>query len=108
MVSSGLPIVLPSPPLPLQSRVLRRAGRRLRVHEEQHAQLLRLCPERIELAIGELLAFDAAADGGAAQAQLPDRLVQLVGREVGMLQRDRGHPHEAIRVRGDHCEIFSF
>ena len=84
--------------LSLQSRVLRRARRRLRVHEQQHAELLRLGPERIELAIGQLLTFDAAADRRAAQSQLPDGLVQLLGRKIGMLQRERRHPDEAIRM----------
>ena len=102
-------MVLPSPPLPLQARVLRRARRRLRMHEQHHAQLLRLRPERIELPIRQLLAFDAAADGGAAQSQLPDRLVQLLGRQVGVLQRDAS-PCRRIDpgACAHHCAIFSF
>ena len=92
--------MLPKPALALQAHVLGGARGGLRVHEQQHAQLLRLRPERIELAVGQLLPFDAAADGGAAQAELSDRLVQLIGREVGMLQRQRRHPDEAIGVLG--------
>jgi hypothetical protein len=45
------------------------------MHEQQDAKLLRLRPERMELPIGELLALTAAADCGASEAQLLDRLV---------------------------------
>ena len=93
-------MVLPSSALPLQPRVLRRPRRGLRVHEEHDAELLRLGPERIELAIGQLHALDAAADRGAAHAELLHRVIELLGRELGMLQRQRRHPDEAIGMLG--------
>jgi hypothetical protein len=61
----------------------------LRMDEHEHAKLLGLGPEGMELRVGQLLAVDAAADGGAAQAVLPDALLELLGGEVGMLQGDR-------------------
>ena len=70
------------------------------MHEEQDAELLRLCPERIELAVGDFLAFDAASDGGATQSQLFDALLQLIGRQVGVLQRHGRHSHKPIRIPG--------
>ena len=92
--------MLPNPALSLQSRVLRGARRRLRMHEQQHAELLGLRPERIELAIGQLLPFDAATDGGAAESELLDRLLELIGRQIGMLQCQRRHPYEPIGMLG--------
>src|SRR5205823_1081615 len=82
--------------LPLQPGVLRGAGCGLRVHEQQHTKLLCLGPERIELSIGELLAFYAPSDRSTTQAQLSDRLVQLISCEVRMLQRQCCHSDEAI------------
>ena len=84
---------------PLEARVLGRPRRRLRVHEEQHAELFGLRPEGIEAPVRQLLAFDAAADRGAAQSQLADGVVELLGGEIGMLQRDRRHADEPIRMR---------
>src|SRR6266516_1638799 len=62
----------------LTTRILCGARCPLRMHEQQDPQLLRLCPERIELTIGDLLTFDTSSDGGAAHSQLFDGLVQLV------------------------------
>src|SRR5437867_911349 len=84
--------------LSLQSRVLRRARCSLWMHEQQHSELLRLSPERIELAVGELLAFDASSDGGATQSQLSDRFVQLIRRQIRVLQRNGGHSYKSIRM----------
>src|SRR5262245_8632346 len=63
----------------LQSRILRSTGCRLRVHEEHDTQFLGFCPERIELAIREFLAFNTAADRGATHSEFLDGLFQLVG-----------------------------
>src|ERR671914_357229 len=63
------------PSLALQPIVLGRAWRSLRMHEQGNAEFLHLGPERIETRRTELLALDAAADRGAAHAQLPDVLL---------------------------------
>ena len=74
VVSSGLPIMLSSQPLPL-NRCCELAGApvALRMDEDQHAELLGLGPERMELRIGELLAVDAAADGRRRAARASSR-----------------------------------
>src|SRR5262249_52577977 len=41
-----------------------------------------------------------ARDADAAQAETLDRFLELLRREVGMLQRDGRQPREPIRVRG--------
>src|SRR5215510_7282825 len=86
--------------LSLQPWVLRCTRRVLWVHEQQHTEFLCLGPERIELAVGEFLALDAASDGGAAQSQLSDGLVQLIGCQIRMLQRHSGHSYKSIRMLG--------
>ena len=68
------------------------------MHEEQHAELLRLGPERIELAIGEFLPFDASADGGATQPKFLHGQFELLGGKLGVLQRERRHANESIRM----------
>ena len=82
-----------------QPLVLRRARRVARVHEHEHAELLHFRPERIEFRRRQLLAFDAAADGGAAQPEPLDSVFQLLGRQIGKLQRHRREPDEPIRMR---------
>src|SRR6266853_4944075 len=78
----------------------------LRVDEHRHPELLGLGPERVELGIGDLLAVDAAPDGGPAQAVLLHALLELGRGEVGMLERHGGEGHEAIRVgRADLGEL---
>src|SRR5438094_3324991 len=72
----------------------------LRVDEHQHAELLGLGPERVELRVGQILAGDAAAHTGAAQAVLLDALFQLLGGEVWVLERHRRERDEAFGVRG--------
>ena len=89
-----------------QQPVARQAPARLELrraqgmHEDQHAELLGLGPEGVELRIAQLLAVDAAADASAAQAVLLHALHELLGGEVGMLERDGGEGHEAVGVRG--------
>ena len=65
--------------------------------EDQRLQLLGLLPERIELGGGDLLALDAAADGSADQAELLHAVLELLGGEVGKLQRHRRVADEAAR-----------
>src|SRR5262249_14879680 len=57
-----------------------------RVHEDEHPQLFALGPERVEFWVGELLTGDAAGDADAAKAELLDRLLDLFGGEVRILQ----------------------
>src|SRR5260221_5514905 len=64
------------------------------MHEDEHAQLFALGPERMELGVGQLEAGDAAADTNAAEAKLLDRVLDLFGRELGMLQRRRRESDE--------------
>ena len=66
VVSSGLPIVLPRLPLPRKCAL--RAGVAARVHEEQHAELLRLRPEDVitRVAEGSLSPGDDAGRNAAA------------------------------------------
>src|SRR5207244_8447175 len=60
-------------------------ARALRMHEDQHAELLGLGPERVELGVGELQALDAAADRGAAQAELLHDVLELPQLEDGIM-----------------------
>src|SRR3989442_6910203 len=83
----------------LQPGVLRRPWRGLRMHEDHDAELFRLGPERVELAIRQFLAFAAASDRGATKAQLPDRFIQLIGRQIGILQRNRSHAYKSVPMR---------
>ena len=50
--------------------------------EDQRLQLLGLFPERIELGCGDLLAVDAAADGGADEARTPSCRVRAARRRA--------------------------
>src|SRR5436190_6509604 len=72
----------------------------LRVDEDHHAELLGLGPERVELRIADLHAVDAAADPGAAQPVLLHALLELLGGEVGVLQRHRREGDEALGIGG--------
>src|SRR5437667_7918257 len=82
----------------LKTRILCGARCPLRMHEQQDPQLLRLCPERIELTIGDLLTFDTSSDGGATQSQFVDGLIQLVGRQIRMLQRHGRHSEKPVGI----------
>ena len=50
--------------------------------------------------IGEFLAGDAAADADAAEAELLDRVLDLLRGEIGILQGGGRERDEAIRVGG--------
>src|SRR5205085_4363537 len=70
------------------------------MEEDQHPELLSLPPEWMERRVGELLAVDAGAERGAAQAELLHAILELLRREVGKLHGDRGEGDEAVRVLG--------
>src|SRR5262244_847598 len=72
--------------------------RALRMDEDQYAELLGLGSEPVKLRVGELVAGDARAHGGAAQAELLHAFLELLHREVRELERDRGERDEALRV----------
>ena len=50
--------------------------------------------------IGEVIAQHAAADRGALQPLLPDRGLELLQREVGIFQAERGKGRKAVRSCG--------
>jgi len=61
----------------------------------------------MQLRIGEFGAVDAAADQRAAHAEPFDGVLQLLGREIGVGQRDRGEADEAVRrLAADLGEFF--
>src|SRR5207245_2370496 len=70
----------------------------LRMNEDQDPELLGLGPEGVELRIGELIAGDTRADGGAAEAELLHALDELLHRQVGELERDRREGNETIGI----------
>ena len=51
----------------------------------------------MQLRIGEFRAIDAAADQRAAHAEPLDRILQLLGGEIGIGERDRGEADKAVR-----------
>ena len=71
------------------------------MHEDHDAQFFRLGPEGIELAIRQFQSFDAATDGGSTKAQFSHRVIELLGGQIRMLQRQRRHPDEATGLRRD-------
>src|SRR5262245_31228686 len=83
-----------------------RLRRRLRMNEYQCLQLLGFFPERVEAWRGNLLAFDAAADGGADQTQLRHALFKLLGSEFGKLQRHWRVTQETLRRESAHFREF--
>jgi hypothetical protein len=54
----------------------------------------------VEFRIGHILAGDAAGNADAAEAELFDRVLDLLGGKVGMLQRGGGEGDEAVRIAG--------
>src|SRR5262249_34129056 len=67
--------------------------------EHEDAELFRLRPERIELRQRRTLARDVARDAHTAQAEPFDGFLELLRREIRMLQRHGRQSGEAIRVR---------
>ena len=84
----------------------------VRMHEHRHAELFGLRPERIVLLARRRLVGDMTADRRAAEPKILDGVLELLGREIGKLQRDRAQAYEprgvllapgrdALVVRGD-------
>src|SRR5207248_8969278 len=71
-----------------------------RVHEDEHPQLFALGPERVEFRVGEILASDTAGHADAAEAERLDRVLDLCGGEVGILQGRGRKGDEPLRLRG--------
>jgi hypothetical protein len=69
------------------------------VHEDEHPQLLAFRPERVEFGIGQILAGNAAGNADAAEAELFDRVLDLLGGEVGELQCGGREGDETVRLR---------
>jgi hypothetical protein len=70
------------------------------VDEDRRVELRRLGPERVVLRQRQVFVV-VAADRGAAQSHLGDRRLELLRRQVRMLDRDGRQRDEAIRVGGD-------
>ena len=66
---------------------------------DRHPELGRLGPERIVLGQREILAVDVPANRGAAQAEAPDAVLELLGGQLGMLQGHRRRRDEAVGMR---------
>ena len=98
MVSSGLPMTLPN--LPLPARRLSSSGMPWGCMKIRTPSSSALAQKGSNLGDGQLVAVDVPADGCAAQTQLLDAVFQLLSRQIGKLQRDRGEGHEPVRMRG--------
>src|SRR5215470_1374778 len=72
----------------------------LRVNKNCSAQLLSLCPEWVEPWIADLIASNATADVCTAQAVLLDALLELLGCQVGKLERHRRERNEPVWMGG--------
>src|SRR5262245_18708679 len=84
-----------------QCAVLDDVVRATGMHDDGHAQLGGLGPEGIVFRQRQIVAIHVAADRRAAQAETFDAVLELLRREIGKLQRDRGHGDESIRMRLD-------
>src|SRR5262249_52869573 len=85
------------PAVALQS--LREVRGALRMDEDENSELLGSRPERMKLRVRELVPGNARADGGAAQPELLDAVLELLDRQIGKLECDRREGDEAVRVR---------
>ncbi len=99
VVSSGLPMVLVSRPLPPSRPVPLELGRALGMDEHEDAELLGLGPERVKLRVAQLEAVDAAPETGPAQAACLDPVLELFDGEIRMLQGDRRKCDEPVGLR---------
>jgi len=98
VVSSGLPMTLVSPPLPL-SRFANSGlpSGWMKIRQPSSSAFFQ---NGWKLRIGQLLAVDAAADPGAAQPELLDRVFQLLGRQnPDYCSATVGEGDEAVRLR---------
>ena len=62
------------------------------------APIFGLGPDRVKFRVGERHTNHTGADGGAFQSLLLDRYFQLLHREVGGLQGERGEACETVRM----------
>ena len=94
-------MMLPRSPRPAERAFLDDVLGAAGVHEHRHAELRGLGPERVVLRQRQIFAVDVSADRGAAQAEPLDAVLELLGGEIGILQRDRRERDEAIGMRRD-------
>src|SRR5690242_13624898 len=66
------------------------------VNEDEHAELFGLGPERVVLRQRGALAGDVSGDADAAQAEPSYGFVELLGGEIGMLERHRAQAGKPI------------
>ena len=76
------------------------------MHEDRHSKFLRLRPEGVVFLRGNRFAPGVALDGRAAVPQFIDRVVQLLGRHFGKLQRGRAQRDKTVRVGRAPCSEF--
>src|SRR5215831_4756313 len=74
-------------------------GGALRMDENQRAELFGLGPGWMKFRVRQLLAVDAAANQCAAQSELLDRIFELLGGEIRMLQSHGREADELVGLR---------
>src|SRR5215472_17432116 len=74
-------------------------GGALRMDENQRAELFGLGPEWMKFRVRQLLAVDAAANQCAPQSELLDRIFELLGGEIRVLQSHRREADEPVGLR---------
>ena len=79
-------MMLPRSPRPAQRALLEDVVGAARMHEDGDAELRGLRPERVVLRQREILAVDVSADRRPAQAEPLDAVLELLRRQIGMLQ----------------------
>lgn len=72
-----------------------------RVQVERYVEVFGALPDDAQGGVVQVPAVGVRVDEGAAQAELRDRALQLVGRGPGVLQRQRGEAGETVGVLGD-------
>src|SRR5215470_13053665 len=72
-------------------------GKAVRMHHDEDAELLGSCKECAKLGIGQFLTIDRREDFDALQFQCTDYVVQLVDRNLRLLERDDAKPDKSIR-----------
>src|SRR4030095_11847390 len=72
-----------------------------RMHDDQCVQLLRLCPERIEIRAVIVVAVDVGADVAAAQLEIAHRVLEDLGGAGGVLERHGSDANKTVRMARD-------
>ena len=98
VVSSGLPMTLSRMSVALEAAL--RLRRALGVDEDDAPSSSALAQKGSKSRVGQLFTGDAAADEAAPQALLLDAVLELLGREVRVLQCDGGKADEALGLGG--------